>query len=97
MSAPPVKELALHYGIPVIQPVKMRDPELHEQLRAINPEFIVVVHMGAFCLPPFSAFRRAAASTLHGSLLPRYRGAAPIQWAIINGDAETGVCTHAHG
>lgn len=93
MSAPPVKELALHYGIPVIQPVKMRDPELHEQLRAINPEFIVVVAYGRILPAAVLGIPARGCINVHGSLLPRYRGAAPIQWAIINGDAETGVCT----
>jgi len=93
MSAPPVKELALQYGIPVIQPTRMRDPELHDQLRAINPEFIVVVAYGRILPAAILDIPSRGCINVHGSLLPRYRGAAPIQWSIINGDAETGVCT----
>lgn len=93
LSAPPVKELALRYGIPVIQPTKMRDTLLHEQLRKLNPEFIVVVAYGRILPPAILEIPVRGCVNVHGSLLPRYRGAAPIQWSIINGDTETGVCT----
>lgn len=93
MSAPPVKELALQHGIPVIQPVKMRDPQLHEQLRALHPEFIIVVAYGRILPAEILGIPVRGCINVHGSLLPRYRGAAPIQWAIINGDPETGICT----
>lgn len=93
LAPPPVKECARERGIPVIQPTKMRDPELHEQLRALNPEFIIVVAYGRILPPAILEIPRRGCVNVHGSLLPRYRGAAPIQWSIINGDAETGVCT----
>jgi methionyl-tRNA formyltransferase len=93
LSAPPVKELALQRGIPVIQPTKMRDPRLHDELRALNPEFMVVVAYGRILPPAMLEIPLRGCVNVHGSLLPRYRGAAPIQWSIINGDTETGVCT----
>ncbi|HMK43088.1 MAG TPA: methionyl-tRNA formyltransferase [Dissulfurispiraceae bacterium] len=93
MSAPPVKELALGHSIPVIQPVKMRDPELHAHLRSFRPEFVVVVAYGRILPPALLSIPESGCVNVHGSLLPRYRGAAPIQWAIMNGDDETGICT----
>ncbi|KAF0182922.1 MAG: methionyl-tRNA formyltransferase [Nitrospirae bacterium] len=93
LSAPPVKELALQHGIPVVQPARMRDPELLAQLRFCRPEFIVVVAYGRILPAEILNIPARGCINVHGSLLPRYRGAAPIQWAIINGDQETGVCT----
>ncbi|HSW64204.1 MAG TPA: methionyl-tRNA formyltransferase [Dissulfurispiraceae bacterium] len=93
LSAPPVKECALQHGIPVLQPIRMRDPELQAQLRSCQPEFIVVVAYGRILPAEILNIPARGCINVHGSLLPRYRGAAPIQWAIINGDQETGVCT----
>lgn len=89
----PVKEKALEYHIPVYQPVKVRDPEVIEQIRQMNPDVIVVVAFGQLLpktlldIPPYGCIN------VHASLLPKYRGAAPIQWAVINGEKISGVTT----
>lgn len=90
LAAPPVKEAALRLGLPVIQPVSLKTPEFHEAIRGETADLLVVV---AFRILPESLFplARLGAVNVHGSLLPRYRGAAPIQWAIANGETETGV------
>lgn len=90
LQAPPVKEVAVQAGLPVLQPESTKDPAFAESLRALNADLFVVV---AYSLLPKAvlAASRYGAVNLHGSLLPRYRGAAPVQWAIANGDAETGV------
>ena len=93
MAFPPVKEKALEYDIPVYQPVKVREPEFIEELKKMNPDIIVVVAFGQILpeeilnLPPYGCVN------VHASLLPKYRGAAPIQWAVIDGEKETGVTT----
>lgn len=87
----PVKTLALEHHIPVLQPIKVRQPEVVEQLRSLQPEAIVVAAFGQILpasilsLPPFGCIN------VHGSLLPRYRGAAPIPAAILAGDSQTGI------
>lgn len=88
----PVKKYAVAQGIPVLQPEKLRNPEFLAQLRALEANLFIVV---AFRMLPEVVWRMPELGTfnLHGSLLPRYRGAAPINWAVINGDAETGVTT----
>lgn len=89
----PVKEKALEYSIPVYQPVKVREPEFVEILREIAPDVIVVAAFGQILpkeilsLPPFGCVN------IHASLLPKYRGAAPIQWAVIDGEPVSGVTT----
>lgn len=89
----PVKEKALEYHIPVYQPVKVRDPEVIEQIRQMKPDVIVVVAFGQLLpktlldIPPYGCIN------VHASLLPKYRGAAPIQWAVINGEKISGVTT----
>lgn len=90
MSA--VKEFALAQGLQVLQPVKLRDPEFHAALDATGASLYVVV---AFRMLPVEVWKRAPLGTinLHGSLLPAYRGAAPINWAIINGEERTGATT----
>ena len=94
LTAPPVKQTALAAGIPVTQPEKIRsNPEFRAQLEAIAPEAIVVVAYGRIIPPWMLALPRLGCINLHGSLLPKYRGAAPIQWAIANGDAFTGNTT----
>ena len=89
----PVKEEALSRGIPVYQPVKVRDPEFIQVIKDLAPDVIVVVAFGQIIpqaildLPPYGCIN------IHASLLPKYRGAAPIQWAVIDGEKETGITT----
>ncbi|MCD8393505.1 MAG: methionyl-tRNA formyltransferase [Bacteroidales bacterium] len=92
MFQSPVKLRSLELGIPVLQPVKLRDPEFIEQLQALQADLFIVI---AFRMLPEVVWRmpRLGTFNLHASLLPRYRGAAPINWAVINGDTETGVTT----
>ena len=91
LQAPPVKELALQHNIPVYQPVTLRKPEAIEELRALEPELIVVAAYGRILPEYILNYPRYGCINVHGSLLPKYRGAAPIQRAVINGDSETGV------
>ena len=88
----PVKLYAVEHGLPVLQPEKLKDKEFVEQLRAINADLFIVI---AFRMLPEIVWQmpRLGTFNLHASLLPRYRGAAPINWAVINGDTETGVTT----
>ncbi|MCX6247999.1 MAG: methionyl-tRNA formyltransferase [Bacteroidetes bacterium] len=88
----PVKEFALRNDLPILQPANLKDPDFHEQLREMDPEIQVVV---AFRMLPKEVWSlpRLGTFNLHASLLPQYRGAAPINWAIINGEKETGVTT----
>lgn len=91
LTAPPVKTVALAHGTPVFQPRTLRDGGEDANIRALAPELIVVVAYG--CLLPASvlAIPPRGCINLHVSLLPKYRGSAPVQWAVLNGDAETGV------
>ena len=89
----PVKELALAAGIPVFQPEKMRDGTALSQIQALRPDILVVVAYGRILPDDILAVPPLGAINVHGSLLPKYRGAAPIQWAVLNGDAVTGVST----
>ncbi len=91
LKAPPVKTLALALGIPVMQPEKLRLPEAIEQLRAWNPELIVVAAFGQILRKDVLDLPRFGCINVHASLLPRWRGAAPINAAILHGDEETGV------
>jgi len=94
LTAPPVKQVALASGLPVTQPEKIRsNPEFRVQLESIAPDAIVVVAYGRIIPPWMLALPRLGCINLHGSLLPKYRGAAPIQWAIAMGDAFTGNTT----
>lgn len=93
MCFSPVKELALAHDLPVYQPEKMRDGTAYEQIRALAPDILVVVAYGRILPDDILALPRYGAVNVHGSLLPRYRGAAPIQWAVLNGDRITGVST----
>jgi methionyl-tRNA formyltransferase len=88
----PVKEVALRHGLPLLQPESLKDPLFSAALRALTPDLIIVV---AFRILPKEIFTlpRLGAFNLHASLLPKYRGAAPINWAIINGETRTGVTT----
>ncbi len=94
LQAPPVKQAAIAAGIPVAQPEKIRNNvELRERLEAIAPDAIIVVAYGRIIPPWMLELPRLGNINLHGSLLPKYRGAAPIQWAVANGEKETGVTT----
>lgn len=87
-----VKKYAVEKGLPVLQPVKLKDPQFIEELRALKADLQIVV---AFRMLPEMVWNMPPMGTinLHGSLLPQYRGAAPINWAVINGEKETGVTT----
>lgn len=94
LAMPPVKALALEHGIPVHQPQRLRgNAEMIQTLRDLAPDLIVVVAFGQILPREVLDIPRFGAINVHASLLPRFRGAAPIQWAILNGDAETGVDT----
>lgn len=88
----PVKEFAIENNIPILQPVSMKDEGFIEKLKSLGADLFIIVAFRilpkeVYTIPPKGSFN------LHGSLLPKYRGAAPIQWALINGDKETGVTT----
>lgn len=91
MQAPPVKECALEYDIPVFQPTKMRDGEALGIIKELNPELIIVVAYGKILPQEILSFPKYGCVNMHASLLPRYRGAAPIQWCVLNGEKESGV------
>lgn len=91
LTAPPAKEEALLHSIPVFQPKTLRDAAVQAEIKALAPELIVVVAYGRILPPEVLGIPRYGCINLHVSLLPKYRGAAPVQWAVINGDAETGV------
>ncbi|MBQ7737168.1 MAG: methionyl-tRNA formyltransferase [Oscillospiraceae bacterium] len=91
LSFSPVKELAVVHGIPVYQPETFKDGEAVRILRALSPDLVIAVAYGRILPEDFLAVPRLGSINLHGSLLPRYRGAAPIQWAVLNGDKTTGV------
>jgi len=92
MNESPVKKCAVEHGIPVLQPIKLKDPEFLEQLSAIKADLFIVVGFRmlpqeVWSMPPLGTFN------LHAALLPQYRGAAPINWAVINGERISGVTT----
>ncbi len=93
VSASPVKELAVQYGLPVFQPQSLRTGEAYDALCRLKPDILAVVAYGRLLPDEFLALPRYGAVNVHASLLPRYRGAAPIQWAVLNGDRSTGVST----
>ena len=88
----PVKQLALQYDLPVFQPVNLKDTEAREALAGLAPDLMVVVAYGLLLPQAVLDIPRLGCVNLHASLLPRWRGAAPIQRAILAGDSETGVC-----
>lgn len=90
---PPVKVVAERFGLPVQQPLKIREPAAVEALRGAQPDLIIVVAYGQILPRSVLAIPRLGCVNVHTSLLPRWRGAAPIQYAILHGDAETGVTT----
>lgn len=92
LSASPVKKYAVEQGLRVLQPAKLKDPDFIEELRYLHADLQIVVAFRmlpevVWNMPPYGTFN------LHAALLPQYRGAAPINWAIINGDTETGITT----
>lgn len=91
VSFSPVKELALKAGIPVYQPIKVKDPDFMSQIETMSPEIIVVAAFGQILPKAFLDIPRYGCINVHGSLLPKYRGAAPIQYAVIDGESETGI------
>ncbi|MCP3138909.1 methionyl-tRNA formyltransferase [Pyxidicoccus xibeiensis] len=91
LAAPPVKELALSRGVPVLQPVKLKTPPFSEELRKYAPDVCVVTAYGRILPKDILELPVKGCVNVHASLLPRFRGAAPIQWSIAHGDAETGV------
>ena len=93
MQFPPVKETALEHGIPVFQPRKVREPENIEELKKYQADVIVVVAFGQILPREILELTPYGCINVHASLLPSYRGAAPIQWAVINGEAVSGVTT----
>ena len=93
MTCSPVKQFALDHDIPVFQPVKMRDGTALEMLKSLEPDILVVVAYGKILPDDILALPKFGAVNVHGSLLPKYRGAAPIQWSVLNGDTVTGVTT----
>lgn len=93
MQMTPVKVRAMELGIPVLQPKKVREPEFVEQLKALKPEVMVVVAFGQILTKEVLSVPSLGCINVHASLLPMYRGAAPIQYVILNGEKETGVTT----
>ncbi len=91
LCSSPVKEIALENGIPVFQPEKMRDGTALAMLKSFEPDLVVVVAYGRLLPDDILAVPEKGTINIHGSLLPKYRGAAPIQWAVLNGDRVTGV------
>lgn len=90
---PPVKKLAVQHGLPVLQPEKVKEDNFIQWLRSQNPDLIVVVAFGQLLPPKVLNIPSSGCINLHASLLPDYRGAAPINWALMNGEKKTGVTT----
>jgi methionyl-tRNA formyltransferase len=93
VTAPPVKPVALARGLSVLQPRRVKEPDAQAALRALSPDVQVVVAYGQILPTSVIEIPRLRTVNVHGSLLPRYRGAAPVQWAIVRGERETGVTT----
>ncbi len=93
MQYTPVKELAVEHNIPVFQPKKIREPECIEELRKYEADIMIVVAFGQILPKEILDMTKYGCINVHASLLPAYRGAAPIQWAVINGEKESGVTT----
>src|SRR5262245_34531011 len=93
LTPPPVKTCALAAGVQVLQPPRLRDPDWPERLRALGADVAVVVAFGQILPGPVLDAPRRGSINVHGSLLPRYRGGAPIQWAIMRGERTTGITT----
>jgi len=93
LTPSPVKLLAQREQIPLLQPLKMKDPEFFHALAGWKPDLIAVAAFGRILPPMILSLPQLGCINVHGSLLPKYRGAGPIQWAIINGETETGITT----
>ena len=93
MQFPPVKEAALRYGVEVYQPKRIRKDECVEKLRSYQADIMVVVAFGQILPKEILEMTPYGCVNVHASLLPKYRGAAPIQWAVIDGERESGVTT----
>ncbi len=93
MTAPPVKEFALKHQIMVLQPDKIKTPEFIEQIRALKPDLFITAAYGKIISRELLDVPVHGCINVHGSLLPAYRGAAPINWAVINGETKTGITT----
>ena len=93
MAMAPVKECALRHGLTVLQPLKARNPEFIEEIKAINPDVIVVVAFGQIIPSEIIHMPKFGCINVHASLLPKYRGASPIQWAVLDGCEYSGVTT----
>lgn len=93
LAPSPVKLLAQRAKIPLLQPLKMKDPEFLQTLAGWKPDLIAVTAFGRILPPAILSLPPRGCINVHGSLLPKYRGAGPIQWAIINGERETGITT----
>ena len=93
MAAPPVKEFALKNNISVLQPEKIKTPEFIEQIRALGPDLLITAAYGRILSGELLKVPVYGCINVHGSLLPEYRGAAPINWAVINGETKTGITT----
>lgn len=93
MQYTPVKEKALELGLDVYQPQRVKEPEFIEKLKEMNPDAIVVIAFGQILPKEILDMPKYGCINVHASLLPKYRGAAPIQWSVIDGEKETGVTT----
>ncbi len=93
LTPPPVKIAAQELGLPLLQPKSINKPEAVEALRAVNPDLLVVAAFGQLLRPVVLQLPSLGCVNVHASLLPKYRGAAPIHWALIHGEGETGVTT----
>jgi methionyl-tRNA formyltransferase len=93
LAASPIKQIALRENLPLLQPVKMKDPAFLDALRAWRPDLIAVTAFGRILPPAILSLPPRGCLNVHGSLLPKYRGAGPIQWAIMRGEQETGITT----
>jgi methionyl-tRNA formyltransferase len=93
LTPPAVKELALDFGYTVSQPTSIKTADFSDEVSALKPDFLIVIAYGKILPENLIALPRRGTINVHASLLPKYRGPAPIQWAVINGETETGVCT----
>ncbi len=92
LTPPPVKALAVENNIPVYQPATLKNEEAFEAIKTLSPDLMVVVAYGKILPKSILDYPKYGCINVHASLLPKYRGAAPIQWAVLNGDEKTGVC-----
>src|SRR4051794_20461084 len=93
LQSSPVKKLAYELQLPVHEPASLKTDETRQLLSALAPDLVIVVAYGKILPPWLLQFPGYGCINLHGSLLPRYRGAAPVHWAVANGDSKTGICT----